>query len=423
MNVPVTDISQYIIQLVVSVLFAFLLGMEVYTKTEQPLRKYLFGTERTFAFIALLGFILLRAQVAVPHAFIAGFVLISIFLAIYYFNKVQSGFYGITIVLLALLIYTFPLLLEVFPFWLSMLIITTVMVLTEIKDRIKNFADQLYSDDFLTLAKFIVLTGVILPLAPNREIIPQIPVTPYKLWLAIVAISAISYLSYVLKKFVFPKAGLMMTAILGGLYSSTATTFILAKKSREQSDTPAHFAAAILSATVLMFIRIYVLVIIFNMPLSIQLLPYFAAMILISAAVAFFIYRSSPATDVKVETPVATQQNPLELRVAMIFGLLYIVFSLLTQYTIQYFGKNGLDILSLIVGVTDIDPFLLNIFQGKYPGLTANILGVAIFHAIASNNVLKMIYALSLGDKSIRKYLFIGFGIIIACGLGVILFL
>ncbi len=415
MNQIIPDIGACVTQLLISVGFAFLIGMEIYTKTPEESRPYLFGTERTFAFLALLGFVLLRSENLVPHIFVAGFVSITFLLLVYYFQKVRnSDNHGITIIILALLIYAFPLILQQFPLWFSLLIITIVMTLVEVKDRVKEFLKKVYTDDFITLAKFVFLSGVILPLVPDKEIIPDIPVSPYKLWLAIVVISSISYLSYILKKYVFPNAGLILTGILGGLYSSTATTFIIAKKSKEKTDAPAHYAAAILAATSLMFLRVFILVAIFNPTLSIHLLPYFLILIAASTIVTFFIYRSAADKPVAVSNEPVMHQNPLELRVALVFGVLYVVFSLLTKYIMQYYGHGGLSVLSLIVGVTDIDPFLLNMFQGKYADITIAMISVATFQAIASNNILKMAYALTLGDKGIRKYIVIGFSIIIA---------
>jgi len=380
----------------------------------------LFGSERTFAFISLLGFILLKSQSLVPYIFIVGFVVVAAFLLLYYLNKERAGSPGITIIITCLLVYTFPLIVQLFPVWFSMLIIAVIMVLIEIKTNIKTFAEKIYTDDFITLAKFVILSFVILPLVPDREIITGIPVSPYKLWLAIVAISSISYVSYLLRKFVFPRAGLILTGILGGLYSSTATTFILARQSKDKLEAPAHYAAAIIIATMLMFVRVYILVVIFNPALSIHLLPYFIALIAISGLVSFVIYRLAPSNVVNRVDSDLTRQNPLELRVALIFGVLYIAFSLATQYTLTYFGGHGLNILSFIVGFTDIDPFLLNLFQGKYAGITIAAISAASLQAIASNNFLKMTYALSLGDKDLRKYILAGFGIIIACNILVI---
>ena len=286
------------------------------------------------------------------------------------------------------------------------------MTLAEVKDQVKNFAKKLYTEDFLTLAKFVFLSGVILPLVPDREIITGVPVSPYKLWLAIVVISSISYMSYLLRKYVFPRAGLLLTGILGGLYSSTATTFIVAKKSKEAAEPPSHYAAAILVSICMMYLRVFLLIVVFNPSLCMHMLPYFAILVAVSGVVAFFIYKASPDAEV-VDLPETKHQNPLELKIALIFGVLYIVFSIITKYTIQYYGNGGLSVLSFIVGCTDINPFLLNLFQGNHTGISVTIISAATLQAIVSNVTCIMFYALSLGNKPIRKFVLIGFSAVI----------
>jgi len=85
--------------------------------------------------------------------------------------------------------------------------------------RNKRFADghskKFDESEFLTLAKFLAIAGVVLPLTPDKIILPGLELTPYKFWLAVVAVSTISYVSYLLRKFVFPGSGLIVTGILG----------------------------------------------------------------------------------------------------------------------------------------------------------------------------------------------------------------
>src|SRR6185312_265480 len=167
----IPSMGQSLIQLLICLVFSFLIGLEIYIKTEKDKRDMLFGSERTFTFISLLGFILLKSQSLVPYIFIVGFVVVAAFLLLYYLNKERAGSPGITIIITCLLVYTFPLIVQLFPVWFSMLIIAVIMVLIEIKTNIKTFAEKIYTDDFITLAKFVILSFVILPLVPDREII------------------------------------------------------------------------------------------------------------------------------------------------------------------------------------------------------------------------------------------------------------
>ena len=65
------------------------------------------------------------------------------------------------------------------------------------------------------------------------------------------------------------------------------------------------------------------------------------------------------------------------------------------------FGISGIYGLAAVVGVTDIDPFVLNLAQGGVTGVQSVQLAVAILIAASSNNVIKAVYAASFaGGKA-----------------------
>jgi uncharacterized membrane protein (DUF4010 family) len=106
----------------------------------------------------------------------------------------------------------------------------------------------------------------------------------------------------------------------------------------------------------------------------------------------------------------------LEFRTAAIFGILFIAFALVTDFVLKSYGSSGVTGLAYVVGVTDIDPFLLNLLQQK-SGIGQMTIVLAILNATNSNNLLKMIYAISLSSKNIRRSLSTNFFILIAAGL------
>ena len=66
-------------------------------------------------------------------------------------------------------------------------------------------------------------------------------------------------------------------------------------------------------------------------------------------------------------------------------------------------------ILSFIVGVTNIDTFLLSLFTGKYQILYLTLIK-AVLIATLSNNLMKLFYVLALGNPKIRKPVLWEFG-------------
>jgi len=333
----------------------------------------------------------------------------------------QTKNYGLTSIAIALITYSLGPLVITQPFWFFLLIVSIVLIFTELKESFMSVSKQFNKDEFLTLAKFFVMAGVILPIVPDTPIVSYLSLTPYKIWMAVVVISSISYISYLLKKFVFPKSGVMLTGILGGLYSSTATTFILARKMRETTENTHQYVAAIIVATAMMYLRILILILIFNQALFdavwMWVLLMFTISILMSVAIRY--KYKAPAI---IEQSLGEEKNPLEFKIAILFTILFVAFTFITHFTIQYMGSQGLQALSFIVGVTDIDPFLLNLFQGHYQ-VSLSMIGVATFQAIISNNIIKAIYAIWLsGNKD--KILIIGaFSIIIVVNALLIFFI
>lgn len=378
-----------------------------------------FGTDRTFTFIGIFGFILSLQNS--PAYFLSGLVSLSLLLSVFYFFKIKNTQgTGFTSEILALLIFSMPVMVIQQPRWLSVLMYVIILLLAEMKGYFETFSKKIDKDDFFTLSKFIIMAGVILPALPKQDInTSYLPVSPYKIWLAIVVISGISYCSYLLKKYVFPQAGLLLTGILGGLYSSTATTFIIARKSNEQLAAANQYAGAILAATAMMYLRLFVLIVIFNSSLALIVWPYFTILLIVSMLTAWWIYRNKKPERVENTHIIEGHGNPLEFKIAIVFAILYLAFTTLTQLTLQYFGTAGLTVLSFLVGFTDIDPFLMNLFQGSH-NVTAAAVAAATLQAMFSNNLLKMIYGIILSKDKVKRLLTVGFTVIVLTSLAAI---
>ena len=157
----------------------------------------------------------------------------------------------------------------------------------------------------------------------------------------------------------------------------------------------------------MMYLRIAILVFVFNRELSGILFPYLAALFALSALAGFALYYYTGNNGDKI-LDFAPSKHPLEFNVALLFTALYILFTFINYFAIKEWGTEGLHYLAVIVGVADIDPFLLNLFQGKYQ-IAPSIIASASLLAIVSNNFLKMFYALILYRKGYYKWLIVGF--------------
>ena len=86
-------------------------------------------------------------------------------------------------------------------------------------------------------------------------------------------------------------------------------------------------------------------------------------------------------------------RNPLELRAAFLFAFLFLLMITATQLAVAYLGRAGINTLAAIMGVTDVDPFILGITQTAGASTALKLGAEAILIAAASNNFVKGIYA------------------------------
>ena len=402
-------------------LFSLLIGLEQRKHHTEEADQSLFGTDRTFTLIGILGFILYIIEPGTLIAFLAGGFSITVFFAIYYHNKIKiKRTLGITTIVIALITYCLAPLIYLQPLWMALLIGVSVLILTEVKEDLFNFSKKFSRYEFLTLAKFIILAGIILPLSPHEPISPQFNISPYQLWLSIVAVSGISYFSYLIKKFAFPNSGVLLTALLGGMYSSTATTIILARESK-QGRPAGQIAAGIISATGMMYLRLLILAFMFNREIAQKLMPGFLLLVMATIPIVWYFWRQDDPRRESSRECHKEHKNPLELKTAVVFGFLFAFFSVITHLVVNNYGISGVNLLSFIVGVTDIDPYILNLFQGGAAIISLENIARATIIATASNNLIKMIYAVSLGDKSMGKKIVMGFTTLIVLSFAITL--
>lgn len=412
--------STDIINFAVVALMSLVIGLsqrKLYEKNSDILNT--FGSDRTFTLIGIFGYVLYVVGSGSFIPFIYGGATLTLLLSIMYAHKLfAQQRTGITSIMIALITYCIAPIMYKTSMTVAILVVVSVLVLTEMKDKFIEFTKKMNDEEFINLAKFLIIAGVILPILPKNELVEGTGLTPYTIWLATVVISGISYISYLVKRYLFPNGGVIITGILGGIYSSTATCIILSKKAKDRTGDLKEYVAAIFCAITMMYFKIFILLGIFNSNLMLEYWYMFAVMMVVSAIVAFFFYRQKK--EIKEDGGDAQvieeeEKNPLEFKVAILFALLFIAFTLVTNYALVYFGDSGLRILSIIVGVTDINPFIINLFQNQNVAGTLVIL--AAFQAIISNNVVKMFYGMFFSGNKLMKDLCIGFGIICVCNI------
>ena len=384
-----------LLHLLLTTVFAFLVGLEI--KSYRTLRAQerdepIFGTARTYAFVGILGFFLYRLDPESMMLYLAGFGALTLLFALFYARRLKHGRGSILLYLVMVCVYLLGPLTQRYSIWMPALLFVLVVTILNAKPAIDRILKGLNPYEFETLSKMVLLSAVILPLLPDEKVIPHVPLSPFKIWLAVVVISAISYGGYLMQRYLFPGKGFFLTGIIGGTYSSTATTVVLARKARTQGAN-GMIDAGIVAATAVMYLRLIAVAFIFNPAIGKALLAPFTALSAVGMGLALALYRRAGARQGKTEIH---DRSPLELGTAFLFAALFVVMMVLTQYVTAHFGQKGLELLSFVVGLTDIDPFVLSLLTGEYH-VTGVQITAAIMIAAGSNNLLKAAYALWFG--------------------------
>jgi uncharacterized membrane protein (DUF4010 family) len=382
---------------IVLVLFlSFLIGLER-EEHKTAAGSYSFGGVRTFPLIGLLGYsiaLLSRAQL-LPVAL--GFLVVGGFLLLSYWHKLsRAEAAGVTSEMSGLATYIVGALVFHDHLWIATALSVASLLLLELKAGLEMLAQRTAPQEILTFAKFLLLSAVILPILPNQQF-GRFHLNPFKTWVVVVAVSAISYGSYVLQKVTKKRGGVILAALLGGAYSSTVTTVAMSRRAaREQR--PHLFAGGILIASGMMYLRLVVLVIIFNRQLGAMLTPVFLALAAAAILAGWFWSRRPDAVQSQIQREFEPG-NPLELGAAFLFALLFLAMLVATQLAVTYLGHAGVNILATIMGVTDVDPFILGMTQSAGTLTPLKVAANAVLIAAASNNVVKGIYSYSLADR------------------------
>jgi uncharacterized membrane protein (DUF4010 family) len=383
-------------QIVLVLFLSFLIGLE---REEQKVisEQYRFGGVRTFPLLGLLGYALCLfsdGNLLLPAV---GFAVVGAFLWQSYRHKLEGmAAAGMTTELSGLVTYVIGALVAHEQYWVATTLTVLGVGLLELKTALESLTKRVPGDEILTFAKFLLLTAVILPIVPNRTF-GTFGFNPFRTWLVVVAVSAISYGSYLLQVWTQGRGGVLLAALLGGAYSSTLTTVVLAKRSREQSR-PHLYAGLMLAASGVMYLRLLVLLGIFNRQLFHRLgLPFLllaAAALLGGWLWMHMLDHGSTKTEQTLQP-----KNPLELGAAFLFAGLFVGMLLITHLALLYLGRAGLFALAGVMGVTDVDPFILSLAESASALTPVPLAAGAIIIAAASNNLIKGIYAYGFGDR------------------------
>jgi uncharacterized membrane protein (DUF4010 family) len=354
-----------------------------------------FGGIRTFPMIGLAGFLLVEVFES-PVPFAVGLLVLGILLAVTHWGSVQANELGLTTEVAALLTFGLGAAAAHDMYRLALAVGVVAVILLHEKRGLEGLAVRIPPKELRTLLRFLLLTAVILPAVPNHSF-TSYNINPFTLWLVVVAVSTVSYASYLLQLRLGHRA-LLLSGIVGGAYSSTVTTVVLARQSKDGPHPPLAYAGAIIAATGVMYIRLWILVILFAPELGGRLTALFWGLSALALILSLLVTRFGRGGDTHADTSTVSS-NPLEIRSAVTFAGIFLAVLIGTRLVAARFGGTGVLIMAAIMGAADVDPFILGLTQQVGTTLSLDTAALAVVIAAATNNLMKGCYALFFGSR------------------------
>lgn len=297
-----------------------------------------------------------------------------------------------------------------------------VAVLLQFKVELHGIVDRLGDADVRAVMTFALISGIVLPVLPNRTFGPFEVLNPFEIWLMVVLIVGITLAGYACYKLFGARAGLLLGGVLGGAISSTATVASYSRRTREHPDLARASLVVIGIASAVVFVRVLVEIATVSqtlLPVAAAPLGILGAATLAPALLAFARVRKDPQ-------PIPEQKNPTELKAALVFAGIYAAVTFALAAAKHWLGPQGLYVVAVLSGLTDMDAITLSTSRlvehaesesALAPGVAWRLIAVAAM----SNLAFKGLMAAAIGNRRFAAMVAGAFAVPVLVGIGLVL--
>jgi len=395
----VNDTLELALTFAVSAAIGLLVGTE---RERKPTAK---AGLRTFALIAVLGTAcaLAGALWASPSLLPVGFAVVGLTIAGAYLvdPRAVAEDSGTTTVVAALVVYLLGALNFHGERTLAVALGIGMTALLYFKTELEGAATRLTPTDIRSMLQFGAVSAVVLPLLPDRSYGPYGVLNPFHIWLMVVLISGVSLAGYVALRLTLDRKGLLLTGLLGGVISSTATTFAYARQARDATHTPAAALVVILLANAAMLVRVLLLAFVVMPALVSRLALTLVPTLLLTGPSLWWHFRRAGG---ERSAEADRLQNPTQLGTALMFALFYALILLAAAWLSDVIGSGGLFALSLISGLTEVDAITLSSARlAGHGSIALDAAATAITLAVTSNILFKSAVTVVVGGRNLGR--------------------
>lgn len=385
------DQTDLVLRLGLSTAVGFLIGLERGWRERDEEEGHRTAGLRTFTLIGLMGGIFGALSPGGNLAFLAaGFVTIGVTVGTFMWREgQQKGDLSVTSLVAAMLTYV----LGAFAVLGNLQVaagagVATVILLAH-KEILHEWLTRISWPELRSGLLLAAMTFMLLPLLPDRAVDPWNALNPHAIWLMTILIAAVSFGGYAAVKLAGPRTGLVLSALLGGMFASTAVTLSLA---RLAPNNPSHvrlLAGGIIAAGCVMLVRVLVVTALVNSQLSLAMAPVLLVAAAAMGIMAFAFVSARNDADVKGIQEFSLK-NPFDIFEVLRFGALLAVVMLAVALARTQPGGSSVLAVAAVSGLADVDAITLSVarFGEVYPGAIN-----AILAAVAVNTFAKGAYA------------------------------
>lgn len=399
-------------QFLTSLAIGLLIGLE---RERNPSAK---AGLRTFALVAVFGTLsaLLASKTGMPWLLLIGMLVVAaMIIAAYIKVPNQQKDPGTTTVIALLLSYGLGAMVWYGLGKLAVMLAIIVTSLLYFKPELRGFSQRMTRRDLVAVLQFCVLTFIVLPILPDQNFGPYSAFNPHQAWLMVILISGLSLAGYAALQLVGSRYGAPLLGFFGGLVSSTATTMIYAKHGKQDSATESLASLVIVIASMVVLVRLIVVSSVVAYGAVDGLAPVLFGGLACGLLALLYGWRKLAPTQ---ELYLPATRNPAELQAALGFGLLYVCVLLGSAWMSDIAGSQGLYIVALVSGLTDVDAITLSSLRLFNLGQLSERQAVtAITLAFLANIVFKFGMVFFIGGKQLARRVALGFA---AMALGVL---
>ena len=308
---------------------------------------------RTFAFTGLLGALsVLISRALTPWMGVAIFVATTCFLVLRYrYDVTAHDDPGFTTETAALCTFVVGALAQAEQLLVATIITIAMAALLRFKRALHRTGALLAPKDMEALIRFLVITGIVLPLLPDDPLDLLYGVLrPRDIWRMVVLLSGVSFVAYVLMRFRRGSRTVLLNGLLSGFVSSTAAMLVYARAAREVERPEIYETMAALAAST-SSLRMLVMLTVVAPGLAGQLALPLGTMFGVGLALALL---RSTRQDLSPEQGYEIE-NPLQLRLALSFGAVYAGVLVLVAAARDWFGNSAVYGASALAAVAGAD--------------------------------------------------------------------